>query len=159
MMDKSKSSASDPWAVALRLLSHRDRSEAELRDRLRRFGFSTTAIEEAIERCREYNYLDDQRFALERARMLLRNGRGVGRKVLIDLQRRGIDEETAAQALNIAGQEFETDLLFQQLLDRRFPDFNYQQAAERERRRVVGFFQRRGFPLEQIFRLLKGAEG
>lgn len=157
-MARSKSIASDPFAVALRLLTRRDRSEAELREKLRQLGFSTTAVAETIERCLELHYLDDRRYALERARTLLRNGRGVGQKILLDLRRRGIDEDTAAQALTSAGDEFEPDRLLRDLLERRFPGFEYRQADDRERRRVVGFFQRRGFPLEQIFRLLKDVE-
>jgi len=157
-MARSKSSASDPFVVALRLLTRRDRSEAELREKLEQFGFSTSNIDQTIVRCREYNYLDDQRYALERARALMRSGRGVGQKILLDLRRRGIAAETAEQALATATSELETDQLLRDLLDRRFPGFNYRQAAERERRRVVGFFQRRGFPLELIFRVIKEEE-
>ena len=157
-MDKSKSNASDPWVVALRLLARCDRSEAGLREKLQQFGFSATAVEQTISRCAEYRYLDDRRFALERARALLRSGRGAGRKILLDLRLRGIDEEVAAEALAAAGQEIDTEQTLRDLLVRRFPDFNYHRANDRERRRVVGFFQRRGFPLEQIFRVIKGEE-
>jgi regulatory protein len=157
-MAKSKSSASDPFALALRLLTRRDRSEAELRDKLQQSGFSASVVEQTIDRCREYNYLNDQRYAQERARALLRSGRGVGRKILLDLRRRGIDEETATHALDVIGGELSTDQLLLDLLGRRFPAFDYWQADDRERRRVIGFFQRRGFPLEQIFRALKGED-
>ncbi len=151
----SKSSVSDPFATALKLLTRRDRSEAELRDKLRQLGFSACAIESCIEKCRDYNYLDDQRYALERARALLRSGRGVGRKVLLDLRRRGIDETTAQQALETSSAEFPPEQLLRDQLERRFPDFDYAAADEAERRRVVGFFQRRGFSWGEIFTLLK----
>ena len=157
-MAKSRSNASDPFAAALRLLSRCDRSEAELRDKLARFGFSVAEIDQAVARCHEFHYLDDRRYALERSRALLRSGRGVGRKILLDLRRRGIDDETAAWALAEAGGEFPTDQMVRELLERRFPGFSYPQADDREKRRVIGFFQRRGFSLEQIFRMLKGAE-
>lgn len=154
-MVKSKSSASDPFAAALRILTGQDRSEAELRDKLKQFGFSAAAIDSAIEKCQEYNYLDDHRYALERARAMLRNGRGVGCKVLLELRRRGIDECLAQQALETASSEFETSAILQELLARRFPDFDFNTADERQRRRVISFFQRRGFALAEIFHVLK----
>lgn len=157
-MARSKSNVSDPFAAALRLLTRCDRSEAELRERLERFGFSASAIDQTLARCREYNYLDDQRYALERTRAMLRSGRGIGRKILLDLRRRGIALEVAEQALTTASEEFDSIQLLQDLLERRFPDFNFAGADQRERRRVVGFLQRRGFSLEQIFTVLKNQE-
>jgi regulatory protein len=41
------------------------------------------------------------------------------------------------------------------LIGRRFPAFDFAAAAERERRRVVAFLQRRGFALDQILTELK----
>ena len=161
-MDRSKSNASSEssqakkaFSAALRVLSRRDRSETELRQKLEQFGFSDSVIETAVEKCREYNYLNDNRYATERARALMRSGRGVGRKIKLDLQRRGIDEPTVEQALETAEAEFPTDQLLRDQLLRRFPNFNYLTADSREKRRVIGFFQRRGFPLGQIFTILK----
>lgn len=154
-MVTSNSNASDPFATALRLLTGRDRSEAELSEKLKQLGFSATEISTTLDKCRGYNYLNDQRYALERARALIRTGRGVGRKVLFDLRRRGIDEATASQALEEAGNEFETEQLLREQLQRRFPGFDYRNADERHRRRVISFFQRRGFALGEIFAIIK----
>ena len=155
MTDRSRSSASDAFAAALRLLTRRDRSETELRDKLRQFGFSVSAIDGAMEKCREYGYLDDRRYATERARSLIRSGRGVGPKILRDLRHRGIEEDVARQALETAENEFFPDQILRDQLERRFPSFDYTAADDRGRRRVVSFFQRRGFSLEQIFAILK----
>jgi regulatory protein len=86
--------------------------------------------------------------------MLIRSGRGVGAKVLLDLRRRGIEESTAQAALAQAGEEFEPLDLLQEQLERRFPGFDYRRADDRLKRRVVSYFQRRGYRLEQIFSLL-----
>lgn len=154
-MATSSSNASDPFATALRLLTGRERSEAELSAKLRQLGFSATDIETAIAKCRDYNYLNDQRYALERARALFRTGRGVGYKVLLDLRHRGIDEPTAIQALEQANSEFETSQLLRDQLQRRFPNFEYLTADDKLKRRVVSHFQRRGFALGEIFSVLK----
>ncbi|SHJ73607.1 regulatory protein [Malonomonas rubra DSM 5091] len=154
-MATSNSKDSDIFATALRLLTGRDRSEAELTAKLKQLGFSASAIDGCLEKCREYNYLNDERYATERARALMRSGKGVGRKVLLDLRRRGIDDATAEQALEKIGQEFETDQLLRQQLERKFPGFDYQAANEKQRRRVVSYFQRRGFGLGEIFQVIK----
>ncbi len=154
-MATSNSNAADPFAAALRLLTGRDRSTAELSEKLKQSGFSAAAIATALEKCREYNYLDDRRYALERCRTMLRNGRGVGNKILHELRRRGIDAATAAAALETAAAEIDTDQLLREQLQLRFPDFRYATADSKQRRRLVSFFQRRGFSLGQIFNILQ----
>lgn len=154
-MVRSQSNDSDPFAAALKVLTRCDRSEAELRDKLKQFGFTLSAIDEAVEKCHEYNYLNDERYALERARSLMRSGRGVGHKIRLELRRRGLSDHHIEQALELVENEFSSrDILHDQLI-RRFPSFDYASADDRQRRRVVSYFQRRGFSLEQIFNTLR----
>ena len=49
--------------AALRLLAMSQRSEKELRDRLKKRGFRRVALEAAVTRVREMGYLDDAAFA------------------------------------------------------------------------------------------------
>ncbi len=154
-MTKSKSNGSDLFARALRILGRRDHSEAELRQKLERYDFPTAAIDEAIERCYSYNYLNDERYAQAKSREMLRNGRGVGPRILLELRRRGINENLAHEALQSASEEIPPEDVFLQQLERRFAGFSYTEASDKERRRVVGYFQRRGFDLGTIFSLLK----
>jgi regulatory protein len=156
-MTISKSSGSKALAAALRLLSRRDQTEAELRRKLAKYGYSASAIDTAIERCRDYNYLDDRRFAVERARGLMRSGRGVGSKLAFDLRRRGISEEIASEAIAAATEDFPLETVLQELIEKRFPDFRYADADDSQRRRIISFLQRRGFPIGLIFSALKTA--
>lgn len=155
MTKKSTSSVSDAFAVALRLLGRCDRSSAQLREKLEQRGFSGKEIDAAIVRCRSYNYLDDERYALARSRALMRSGKGVGVRILLDLKQRGIDPDIAWQALQTVETEFCSEQLLQQELERRFPSFRYLSADARQRRRVIHYFLRRGFPLDQIMAQLK----
>lgn len=148
-------SGSEAYAAALRLLTIRDMSEAELGRRLRKKGFPETAIAAAMGRCRELGYLDDARFALERSRALLRSGRAVGRRLLADLKQRGVAEAVAREAVEKAETEFDPQALLADTLARRFPAFCFGQAEDREKKRVVDYFLRRGFPLGQVLKFLK----
>lgn len=156
-MERSSSNASDLFARALRILGRRDHSEAELRQKLERFGATATAVDEVIERCTGYNYLNDARYAEAKSREMLRNGRGVGPRILLELRRRGIKESLAHAALLSATLEIPPDEVFRQQLERRFAGFDYASASDKERRRVVSYFQRRGFDLGTIFSLLKNS--
>jgi regulatory protein len=146
---------SDALPAALRLLTMREHSEAELAERLRKKDFSPSSIEAALQRCRDLRYVDDARFALERARSLMRSGRAVGRRILIDLRARGVNEAAALAAIEEAERECSEEELLADLRRLRFPDFSYASADDRQRRRVVNFFLRRGFPLSLVLSFLK----
>lgn len=150
----------DPWPAALRILTRRDYSQAELRQRLLDKGFDPAAIEAALQRCLELGYLDDARYALNRATSLMNQGRAVGKRILLDLRQHGVSEETATRALQRAREACDEDQLLAKLLQRRFADFNYDSAPAKERRRVVHFLQRRGFTIDRIMAQLtrKGLE-
>jgi regulatory protein len=74
---------------ALNFLGYRARSEKEVRDRLRRYGYGEETVEEVVVRLKELGYLDDEDFARlvvrEKARRYglggvakKRRGRGAG---------------------------------------------------------------------------------
>lgn len=145
----------DAFNAALRLLKTRERSEKELASRLQRKGFETEHITAAVDRCREYGYVDDTRFARCKARQLLNSGRAVGGRLRRELQLAGVGEELAEQTLEELQEDFNEEALLANLLERRFASFDYQQAADREKRRVVNYFLRRGFALATILEQLK----
>jgi len=146
---------SEAYASALRLLTGRGYSEAGLAERLRRKGCGEAEIAAALERCRELGYLDDARYGRDLAASLLRAGRAVGPRLLAELKRRGLPEETARAALEEASGEVNEEALLSEQLERRFSGFSYLEADERQRRRVVNFFLRRGFPLALILSTIK----
>jgi len=146
--------AGEPWLVALRMLGRRDYSVAELSRRLQEKGVDRGRVREVVGRCLDCGYLDDARYAAQRARGMMREGRAVGPRILADLRHKGIDEATAEAALEQARREHSDTDVLARILERRFPDFDYAGASERERRRVVHFLQRKGFPLNCIFEKL-----
>ncbi len=147
---ESRLNRDDPWPAALRILSRRDFSTAELRKRLHDKGYHREPVEATLLRCQELGYLDDGRFAVNRATSLMNQGRAVGPRVLHDLRQRGISEDLAEQALAKARESLDEESLLADLLVRRFPEFNYNTAAAKEKRRVINFLQRRGFAISRI---------
>ena len=149
-----RSSASEAYATALRLLTRRGYAEAELGGRLRDKGYSAEAATAALARCRDLGYLDDVHFAQQRALALLRNGRAVGRRAHLDLRQRGIAPELAAAAVAAAECEHPPQELLRQQLARRYPHFDYATADAASRRRTINFFLRRGFELSLVLTTL-----
>ena len=152
---KNSGDAGDPWTAALRLLTRRDFATAELRQRLLGKGFPAEAVERAIARGCELGYLDDARHAERLTRALLTTGRAAGPRLKLELQRRGLPDELIRAAVAGTRASAEEDEALRALISRRFAGFDYATADDRERRRVVLFLQRRGFPLDRILTELK----
>jgi regulatory protein len=92
-------------AAALRLLAVQPRSEKDLRDRLRRRALSREAVDAAVLRMRELNYLDDgayARFFVEARQAGAPRSR---RALSFELSRKGIARETAATAVEAVSDE------------------------------------------------------
>ena len=86
---------------AAKLLAARQRSVAELREKLSTTRGATKAmVDEAIARLQEYGYLDDAKFAQSYASLRLRE-RPIGRRRLQrDLWLKKVDKQTAETALD-----------------------------------------------------------
>lgn len=137
--ERPRTSAKDR---ALRLLSVRSRSRAELERRLSRAGYEPDEVEAAIADLEEVGLVDDERFARELAEAKRR--RGMGRRAgLAALRAKGVDREIAEQAVGEVNPEDEADRAYELALGRLErlgslpPDVAY--------RRTVAFLVRRGF--------------
>ncbi|GFO59161.1 regulatory protein RecX [Geomonas silvestris] len=144
---------STPMESALRVLALRDHSEAELRRKLKEKGFSE-GVEEAVARLKELGYLDDARFARSFAASAVRNGRGFGSRIKLELARRGVAEAVIRETLREIDEEFDEGTLLRETLERRFASFDAKSAPDKEKRKVVGYLSRKGFSLRAIFAAL-----
>ena len=157
MVDRRKDNRApgDPWAATLRLLTRRDYGTEELRRRLLDKGFANEAVEAAVARARELGYLDDERYIATLTRSFVGSGRAVGPRLSLELKRRGLPAELIGATVSASRQSGAEEQALRDLIARRFPSFDLAVADERERRRVVNFLQRRGFPLDRILNQLK----
>jgi len=143
--------------AALNLLARRDHSCAELSRKLAARGFAAGEIDTVISRLHALAYLDDRRYAEQWAARAVREGTAVGPRLRLELRRRGIPPEIVEAAVAAAGEGLDERQAIGELLLRRFAGFDPATATPREKRRVVGWFQRRGFSLSGIFDALRMA--
>lgn len=85
---------------ALRLLEFRAHSERELRDKLRRAGAVQEDIEEILDFCRNYGFVDDRAYALKKARDLKNLKRYGIRRIKSELYAKGLDAEYIEEAVS-----------------------------------------------------------
>ena len=136
--------------AALRLLSHRARSETEMRTRLQMRGFEPAAVDDEVERLRNAGLLNDEAFArawvedrkrlAPRGRRMLRYellGRGIS-VGSVDSVTDTIDDE--ATALTLARQRARGSAL---------------ESWDAFVTRVGGFLRRRGFDWEVVNRSVR----
>jgi len=147
---------STSFDCSLKVLSLRDHSEAELRRKLKEKGYAGEEIDQTVARLNELSYLDDLRFARSFASSSVRNGRGYGSRLKMELTRRGVAADIVAQVLGELAQEYSEAELLRELVARRYAGFDAETATDKEKRKVVGYLQRKGFPLSAIFREFKG---
>ncbi|MCD8180994.1 MAG: recombination regulator RecX [Firmicutes bacterium] len=95
---------------ALRLLEFRAHSEKELADKLKRAGAKESDIEEILEFCRDYGFVNDRSYALSKARDLKNLKKYGVRRIKSELYSKGIPAEYIEEAVSELDYE-ENDLL------------------------------------------------
>lgn len=123
--------------------------------KLQRRGFEKQAIDETLAKLTTQGFIDDTRFAARWVESALRNGRGFGPKLLLGLQQKGISRATAQQAVAAGAVENPAEQVLQEIVARKFANFDDKGASPKERQRVYNYLQRRGFQLAAIISYFK----
>lgn len=140
----------DPYELALRALSYKERTESELRAWLAEREIAEAEIEEVIVLLMEAGAIDDASFALRYAedkRALA--GWGPDR-ITRALEARGVAREHVEAA--VAGDDEATQLERAVGL---LGDRGLACESERERERALGLLVRRGYPLELAYEAVR----
>ena len=127
---------------ALDYLGYRARSEKEVRDRLRRYGYGEETVGGVIGRLRELGYLDDKDFARLTAREKAR--RYGPRRISAELRRSGVGPELADAVVE---EEFAGRSEMGEARSAAAQRYN-RGGTNAEARRVYGFLVRRGYSSE-----------
>jgi len=152
------SSPERAYLYALRLLTARDYTVARLQEKLRGRAFDENDVEAALDRMESEGWVDDRRFAERFAESALASGRYYGPRLRQEMRRRGLQPELVSEVLGRVLVERDEVEEVRAIVDRRFSGFSFSAAGDREKRRAVGFLQRRGFSLSAIMRALRATE-
>ncbi len=140
--------------ICLRQLAVRPRTRAELAKALTRREISDEVIAEVLDRYDEVGIIDDAAFA--RAWVSSRHhGRGLAKRALAnELRQRGVDAETASEALEVLDDDAEAQAA-RSLVDRKLRTATG--TPEQVFRRLVGMLARKGYPAGVAYRAVKDA--
>jgi regulatory protein len=127
---------------ALNFLGYRARSEKEVRDRLRRYGYGEGILEGVIGRLKELGYLDDEEFARYVAREKAR--RYGPKRISAELRKSGVDAELTREVVD---QEFSQRSEIEEARSIAAQRYNMG-GSDADVRRVYGFLVRRGYSSE-----------
>jgi regulatory protein len=145
----------DAYTTALTLLSRRELSVAQLRQRLARRQFESRAIEDVIARLTEDNSLDDRRVAVAAARLegtIKNRGR---RRVLQRVQQIGVSASVAKGAVDEVFAGIDEKALLDRAIDKKLKGANPRDLDEKAKARLVRSLVGQGFDLDQIYERLR----
>ena len=140
-------------SVAFRYLGFTARSSREMTKRLARSEFTPEVIEEVIAELIARNYLDDEKFAQDWVEDRADRKRYGRRRLSQELNNKGIDKETVQEAVETVSDEDELrralDAARTKLRGLDVQSLGTNEFAA-EKRRLIGFLQRRGFSYDII---------
>ena len=144
----------ETYLAALRMLSRRELSEAQVRQRLARRQHDAAAIDDAIARLKDARSIDDARTAAAIAQTELavrRHGRLRARR---QIESAGIAPSLARQAVDAAFAEVEDDDLLAAALDTRLRG-RTEIADDREAQRLYRYLIGQGFESDRVVAALR----
>ena len=137
-------------SVAVRLLSRREHSAFEIRNKLLKRDFDEEEITQTISELQEGGWLSDERFAEAYIRMRQLKGFGPIR-ISIELNERGVKESIVDDYLQAE------DEGWQQTLERQYlKKYKNKSIADyNDKAKRIRFLQYRGFALDAIYRIVR----
>ena len=145
----------DAYTAALTLLSRRELSTAQLRDRLSRRRFPAEEIDQVIARLTADRTLDDVRVAVASARLEAAVRRRGRRRVLQRVRQLGISEATARAAVDQAFGDIDESALLDAALARRLRGRSAGALDAKAMARVVRALVAQGFDAGQAYARLR----
>ena len=146
-MEKKELTFEQTKEKALRLLEFRSHSENELEKKLKNAG--GTGIDEVLDFCREYNFLNDREYAKKLSKDLSHLKKYGKRRIKDELKSRGIDDEYIGEALYELDVDEEESLL--PLLKKKLAN-NFDKKNEDK---AIRYFLYRGYEFSDIKRCLE----
>jgi regulatory protein len=142
---------------AIKLISAKSRTVAELRERLLQGPNATKAdVEAVISRLKEYGYLDDERFAFSYASLKVKQ-RPIGRRRLErDLKFKKVASKVAGEALDLVYAETSEEELIDRAIEKRLRTKG-RPKTRTEAKSLFDHLLRQGFSFELVSEKVRGA--
>ncbi len=134
---------------ALYLLTDMDRTEKELRDRLKKAGYSENTIARTMEYVRSFGYIDDKKYAEKFIDFA--KGKKSRVRIAYDLAQKGVPRDIIDEAFESAGDWDEKELI-RAMAEKKLRNMDMTDPAAY--RKVVSYLARKGFSGSDIITVL-----
>lgn len=137
--------------AALSLLTRRDYAEQELRQKLREKYYDIAEIDAVIASLKQQNFVNDTRFAENRARYRATFSRWGDIKIKQELRQKGVDEAAIEHAFHLLNQDREEGAVDKPLDQAKRlvkKKYAHQPASPQLYNKKIAFLLRRGFSLD-----------
>lgn len=131
----------------LKLITIKDRTEKEIRNKLKEKNFDENIIEEEIEFLSNYGYINDKRYAEHFTSDAINIKKWGKSRIRMELIRRGVDRDIVDDTIENAFSNADDDRLHTEM-KKRFSDADF--GNMKERARIFNFYHRRGFSPDEI---------
>ncbi len=141
-------------SYGLKLLGYRARSEAEIKDKMIKKGYSEKSVEEALKYLRELKYIDDEEYA----RLYIKNRVNTKKlgynRIKSELYQKRVNGATIEDTMKeIFSCEDEYDRALE-LAERKMSTSYKNDDTQAAYRKLGGFLQRKGYSFDTIMKVL-----
>ncbi len=133
---------------AYRLLRYRNRSIAEMKDRLTKLGYESDIVEMVINELKEEGILDDQKFVKGFASEYTELKPKGNIFILRELRKKRVDQSLIEEIIK----ERDEKGIIKTMLQRKFP--NYNKNDLKQKTKIMRYFLSRGFTLRAVYEVL-----
>lgn len=133
---------------AYRLLRYRNRSIAEMKDRLIKLGYEPDIVEMVITELKEEGILDDQKFVKGFASEYTELKPKGNIFILRELRKKKVDQSLIEEIIK----ERDEKGIIKTMLQKKFPD--YDKNDLKQKAKIMRYFLRRGFTLRAVYEVL-----
>ncbi len=133
---------------AYRLLRYRNRSIAEMKDRLTKLGYEPDIVEMVINELKEEGILDDQKFVKGFASEYTELKPKGNIFILRELRKKKVDQSLIEEIIK----ERDEKGIIKTMLQKKFPD--YDKNDLKQKAKIMRYFLSRGFTLRTVYEVL-----
>lgn len=138
--------------ASLNFLSYRQRSEKEMRVKLKEKGYEDNYIEKAISYCKSLGYIDDESFATSFIKDKIKLNKLGKHRIKLELIQKGIERDIIDKLLSEDEEDEYNRAL--ELAQKKYPSYK-NDGRDKIYRKLGGFLQRKGYSFDIVNSILK----
>lgn len=136
---------------ALHLLNQMDRTEEQLRTKLKQGFYTDDMIDRAVAYVKSFGYIEDADYA--KRFILSRQGSKSRKEIYAKLYQKGIAKEIIERAMEECYEDNEEMTAIRKLIEKKH--FDVRNAGDSEKQKIYGYLARKGFSYDTIRQVIQ----